>query len=86
MLDSMTIDHGRKARTRVGRCADCRQEGVITPTTEAFAGMFMCELHKESRLAIWNDCQACYADYYGGPVVRNPRLCERCNDIRRETL
>ena len=86
MKDSLTIDHGRKTATRVGRCADCRSEGVVTPTTQAFAGMFMCELHKESRLSIWEDCQVCYAEYYGGAPVRNPRLCGMHNRIRKETL
>ena len=51
MLDSLTIDHGRKDRTRVGRCTDCRAEGVATPTTRGWAGMSMCDMHIESREA-----------------------------------
>jgi hypothetical protein len=51
MLDSLTIDHGRNDRTRIGRCADCRREGVATPTTLMFGGSFVCELHKMDREA-----------------------------------
>ena len=58
MKDSLTIDHGRKTASRVGRCTDCRSEGVVTPTTRAWGGIALCvTLHIESREAIWNDCQ-----------------------------
>ena len=53
MLDSLTIDHGRKDRNRVGRCTDCRAEGVVTPTTLCWGGRFVCELHKMDREAEW---------------------------------
>ena len=86
MLDSLTIDHGRKTATRVGRCTDCRSEGVVTPTTRGWAGMSMCDMHIESRKNIWEDCQVCYAEYYGGSVPRSPRLCGMHNRIRKETL
>ena len=86
MLDSLTIDHGRKTATRVGRCTDCREEGVITPTTRGWGGRSMCDLHIESREAIWNDCRVCYAEYYGGSVARANVLCAMHNDIRKETL
>ena len=51
MLDSLNIDHGRKEITRIGRCADCRREGVATPTTLMYGGSFVCELHKMDREA-----------------------------------
>ena len=85
MLDSLTIDHGRKARTHVGRCTDCRSEGVITPTTRAWGGRSMCDLHIESRQSIWDDCRVCYQEYYGGSP-RPTVLCAMHNDIRKETL
>ena len=86
MLDSLTIDHGRKDRTRVGRCTDCRAEGVATPTTNLWAGRYLCEMHAQDREVIFWDCQVCYAECYGGAIPRSPRLCGMHNDIRKETL
>ena len=51
MLDSLTIDHGRKARPRVGRCTDCRKEGVVTNTSLTYGVSFVCELHYSDREA-----------------------------------
>jgi hypothetical protein len=86
MLESLPIDHGRRTATRVGRCTDCRAEGVVTPTTRGWAGMSMCDMHIESREAIWNDCHVCYAEYYGGAIPRSPRMCGKCVRVFRETF
>ena len=51
MLDSLTIDHGRQDRTRVGRCTDCRREGVVTTTSLTHGVSFVCELHYLDREA-----------------------------------
>ena len=51
MLDSLTIDHGHKARPTVGRCADCRREGVVTTTSLKYGVSFVCELHYLDREA-----------------------------------
>ena len=89
MKDSLTIDHGRKDRTRVGRCADCRSEGVVTPTTRGWAGMSMCDFHIESRQAIWDDCQVGVMQellrwfHSSLKVVSCVRMH---NNIRKETL
>ena len=53
MLDSLTIDHGRKARPSVGRCADCRREGVVTTTSLKHGVTFVCELHYADREALY---------------------------------
>lgn len=51
MLDSLTIDHGRKGRPTSGRCADCRREGVATTTSLKYGVSFVCELHYLDREA-----------------------------------
>jgi len=86
MLDSLTIDHGRQDRTRVGRCTDCRAEGVATSTTLTWGGRYLCELHKMDREAIFQDCEVCYHELYGGVPRKGPRLCAMHNRIRMETL
>jgi hypothetical protein len=58
MLDSLTIDHGRKARPTVGRCADCRREGVATTTNLKHGVTWVCELHHADREALWLERKA----------------------------
>ena len=58
MLDSLTIEHGSNNRARVGRCTDCRREGVVTTTTLCWGGRFVCELHKMDREAEWLERKA----------------------------
>ena len=53
MLDSLTIDHGHKARPRVGRCTDCRREGVVTTTSLTHGVSFVCELHYADSEALY---------------------------------
>ena len=86
MLDSLTIDHGRKTRDRVANCHDCRREGVATPTSRMWGGKFVCDMHAIDREDTWNDCRVCYAEYYGGSVARANVLCAMHNKIRMETL
>ena len=86
MKDSLTIDHGRKTASRVGRCTDCRSEGVVTPTTRGWAGMSMCDFHIESRQSVWDDCGWCYQELYGGSSRKGCKLCATHNRIRKETL
>ncbi len=51
MKDSLTIDHGHRARPTVGRCADCRREGVVTNTRTQHGVTFVCALHYQDREA-----------------------------------
>ena len=67
-------------------CVDCAQEGVRTETNLTWVGTFLCELHKMDREAIFQDCEGCYHEEYGGTPRKGPRLCAMHNRIRKETL